>query len=134
MVCLCTLRISPIDNSWWVEQARSNDAAVATFLSRNRILTTYDETDQEHFNGKLRNLRLLIKQTGNAEAARRKAYDEAQGYRCAYPDIFNVKSLTEVYLRLFNMAPYFMQTRLWKPWFVKSLINYRIEVRANTLS
>jgi hypothetical protein len=115
-----------------VVQARSNDAAVANYLSRNRILLTYDQTDQEQFSGKLRNLRLLIKRGGSFESARRQAYEEAQAVHCAYPDIFNIRSLTLVYLRLFNMAGYFMQTKFWKPWFVKShLINCRIEVRGN---
>jgi hypothetical protein len=98
------------------------------YLSRNRQLGSYDETPEEHFSAHLRTLTLRAQQT-DFETARRAAYDENQGLRNAYTDIWNVCSLTQLYIRLRPLQHCLIQTKLWKQWAVQNFIGHSIEVR-----
>jgi hypothetical protein len=95
------------------------------------MLPTYDSTMEEQFSSKLRLLNLRIRET-SFDLARRQCWTDSKAVNSAFPDILNIDSLTRVYLQLYNLSRYYMQTKLWRPHAVKKCIDHRIEVSRRT--
>lgn len=95
------------------------------------MLPTYDSTMEEQFSSKLRLLNLRIRET-SFDLARRQCWTDSKAVNSAFPDILNIDSLTRVYLQLYNLSRYYMQTKLWRLHAVKKCIDHRIEVSRRT--